>query len=315
MKAMSHPGSRVFKDLMPRTRQNPECHSLVGRCFYTGDERNNEQPGLTSLHILLLREHNRLADQLTAVNPHWDDERTFQETRKIVTAINQHITYNEFLPRVLGPEYVKIFGLSLRKDGYSNVYNNRCSPDIYNSFATAAFRFGHSLIKPMFSLVPSKRQAQPDEIRLRHHFNNPDIVFSTHFIDELALGLFTTPMESFDAGISEELTNHLFEEVGKPNSGMDLASLNIKRGRDHGLADYTRYLKICRRVVTEGRIDREIESFLELNKVMAEESVARLEQVYKDVSDIDLFSGGVSEKPVEGGIVGNSVGRRRDIPE
>ena len=36
MKTMRHPGSRVFKDLMPRTRQNPECHSPIGRCFHTG---------------------------------------------------------------------------------------------------------------------------------------------------------------------------------------------------------------------------------------------------------------------------------------
>ena len=101
--------------------------------------------------------------------------------------ITLNLSFSEFLPRVLGPEYVKIFGLSLRKDGYSNVYNNRCSPDIYNSFATAAFRFGHSLIKPMFSLVPSKRQAQPDEIRLRHHFNNPDIVFRWEIYSSLVV--------------------------------------------------------------------------------------------------------------------------------
>ena len=88
-------------------------------------------------------------------------------------------------------------------------------------------------------------------------------------------------MESFDASISEELTNHLCEEVGKPHSGMDLVSLNIKRGRDHGLADYTKYLRICKKVVTEGRIDGEIETFKELNDVMAVESVARLEQAYK----------------------------------
>ena len=88
-------------------------------------------------------------------------------------------------------------------------------------------------------------------------------------------------MESFDASVSEEVTNHLFEEVGRPHSGMDLVSLNIKRGRDHGLADYTRYLKICRKVVSEGRIDGEIESFQELNDIMARESVARLEHVYK----------------------------------
>lgn len=85
--------------------------------------------------------------------------------------------YSEFLPRVLGPEYVKIFGLALQREGYSKVYNDRCSPDIYNSFATAAFRFGHSLIKPMLNLVPSKRRKDSDEIRLRNHFNNPDVVF------------------------------------------------------------------------------------------------------------------------------------------
>jgi len=304
MRIMRHPGSRVFKDLMPRTRQNPECDSAIGRCFHTGDGRNNEQPGLTALHTVLLREHNRLADQLVAINPHWDDERTFQEARRIVMAINQHITYSEFLPRVLGAEYVNFFGLSTQKNGHSKVYNERCRPDIYNSFATAAFRFGHSLIKPMFRLVSSSRQNGSDEIRLRDHFNNPDVLFSTHFIDHLALGLLTTPMENFDAGISEELTNHLFEEIGRPYSGMDLVSLNIRRGRDHGLADYTRYLRICRKVVTEGRIDGEIDDFQDLKDVMTEESVMRLEDVYTDVSDIDLFSGGISEEPVKGGIVG-----------
>ncbi len=93
MKATRHPGSWVFKDLMPRSGDNPECVSPLRLCFHTGDDRNNEQPGLTSMHTLLLREHNRIADQMAAVNQHWDDERLFQEARKVVMAINQHITF------------------------------------------------------------------------------------------------------------------------------------------------------------------------------------------------------------------------------
>lgn len=50
----------------------------------SGDGRSNENIGLTSLHTLLLREHNRLARALAKLNPHWDGERLYQEARKIM---------------------------------------------------------------------------------------------------------------------------------------------------------------------------------------------------------------------------------------
>ncbi len=64
--------------------------------------RVNEQPGLTMIQNLLLREHNRIADILRKLNPKWNDEIVYQESRRIVAAEIQHITYNEWLPLILG---------------------------------------------------------------------------------------------------------------------------------------------------------------------------------------------------------------------
>ena len=57
---------------------------------------------LTALHTIFVRHHNHLAEGLSHINPFWDDERLFQEARRILIAQMQHITYNEYLPVVLG---------------------------------------------------------------------------------------------------------------------------------------------------------------------------------------------------------------------
>lgn len=68
----------------------------------SGDTRVNQNPQLTILQIILLREHNRVADALARLNPHWTDETIFQEARRIVIAEHQHISYYEWLPIFLG---------------------------------------------------------------------------------------------------------------------------------------------------------------------------------------------------------------------
>ena len=72
-------------------------------CFLAGELRANEQLGLLSMHTMFLREHNRIARELAELNTHWDGDMIYHETRKILGAIMQHITYKHWLPKILGP--------------------------------------------------------------------------------------------------------------------------------------------------------------------------------------------------------------------
>lgn len=92
--------------------------------------------------FLFFRQHNRIADNLKKLNPHWMAEQIYQETRKIIGAQMQVITYDSWLPYILGP-------VGMKKLGTYKGYDPKIDPTITNEFATAAFRFGHGLIQPV----------------------------------------------------------------------------------------------------------------------------------------------------------------------
>lgn len=60
----------------------------------SGDSRANEHLGMIALHTLFLREHNRLAEELHKLNPHWSLDTLYQEARKILGAVHQVRRYN-----------------------------------------------------------------------------------------------------------------------------------------------------------------------------------------------------------------------------
>lgn len=118
--------------------------------YWTGDSRSEQIISLTALHILFAREHNRIADILSALNPRWSDEVIFFETRRIVQAEIQHIVYSEWLPPVIGTETMQSFNLNIRESGYSKDYHPDVNPAITSEFSTAAQRFGHSTVAGQF---------------------------------------------------------------------------------------------------------------------------------------------------------------------
>ncbi|CDQ98928.1 unnamed protein product, partial [Oncorhynchus mykiss] len=120
-----------------------------------GDSRANEHLGMIALHTLFLREHNRLVSELHLLNPHWSPDTLYQEARKIMGAVHQILTWEHYLPRVLGETPT-----SLLMPPYKG-YDPEIDPSIANVFSAAAFRFAHVTVQPMvarlgpgYSLAP-----------------------------------------------------------------------------------------------------------------------------------------------------------------
>lgn len=208
-------------------------------CFFAGDHRANEQLGLTSMHTLWFREHNRIATELLKLNPHWDGDTIYHETRKIVGAEMQHITYSHWLPKILGVVGLKMLG---EYKGYDPNVNS----GITNEFATAAFRFGHTLINPILYRLDENFETIPQgHIPLHKAFFSPFRIVNEGGIDPLLRGLFGTAgkMRVTSQLLNTELTERLFSMARAV--ALDLAAMNIQRGRDHGIPPYHEFRVYC----------------------------------------------------------------------
>ncbi|XP_037094384.1 peroxidase-like [Pollicipes pollicipes] len=264
-------------------------------CFRSGDARVNEQISLTATHTQWVRQHNLVADELADINPHWDDERTFQESRRIIAAMMQHITAAEYLPLLLGEKLARSAGLLPLKEGYFYGYSNTTDPTIANVFATAAFRFGHSQIQGLIKMMGAFDKTE-DFTQLHRLFFNPTRLYQTSKMDALTRGQLNTCSRAADAHLTSQITMHLFEPDSAP-TGLDLGAINVQRGRDHGLPPYNAWRRHCGL--------QPLADFAALRQMALQPAqVDRVEELYRSIDHVDLYVGGLLEPPLEGAAIG-----------
>ncbi|TQV66317.1 peroxiredoxin [Exilibacterium tricleocarpae] len=250
--------------------------------FIAGDLRANEQVGLMTMHTLFVREHNRLVDQFNASGIFGNE--AYEIARQLVGAFMQVITYKEFLPVLLG-----------RNNDLApyTVYNEAVDPNISTEFSTAAFRLGHSMLNPFLLRLDSLGNEIADgHLALRDSFFTPDRLVREGGLEPVLRGLAAQRAMDIDVQIVDDVRNFLFGPPGA--GGFDLASLNIQRGRDHGLPRYND----AREAMGLPRVN----SFNEMNATGA--TKRKLRMVYNSVDDVDLWVGGLAERHVQGGLVG-----------
>ncbi|MGA9278727.1 peroxidase family protein [Ilumatobacter sp.] len=240
-------------DLQGRLMGDPSA------AVFAGDVRVNENVGLTAVHTLFALEHNRIVDLLP---DDMDEQSKFEVAQRSVAALQQYITYNEFLP-----------AMGVELDDYAG-YDSTVDPTITNEFATVGYR-AHSSIHGEFEGEIDRSEITDDQIAdlqaagvevtvedtvvefaipLGVAFGNPGLLTEVGLGNMLA-GLASEAAYANDEQIDNQLRSVLFQvpgpDVENPADCLDgtqiagcftvvndLGAIDVIRAADHGMPTY-----------------------------------------------------------------------------
>lgn len=236
------------------------------------------------MHTLFVREHNRIADGLRSSQPELTADEIHEAARRRVGALVQVITFEEFLTTLLGPGAVPSY----------TGYDETVDPGISNEFSTGCFRLGHSMLSAqVLRLDAAGNEIAEGHLALRDAFFNPELLDSGDDLDPILRGLAAQAMQELDVLLVDDVRNFLFGPPGA--GGLDLAALNIQRGRDHGLP-----------TLNEVRVAYGLPPLDSLANLTSDADVlARLTSVYASIDDVDIWVGALAEDDRPGAMVGD----------
>ncbi len=258
-----------FATFNPKDTLSAAMKSLIGELllesvqdhYVAGDGRVNENIGLTAIHHVWHEEHNFQVANLEAsiaaqdatatlkgdtshtilhnwqiktsvmdaqgnyridsVNGpiSWDPDKIFNAAKLINEMEYQHVAVDQYA-RSVTPNLPEFVG-----------YNSNINASISDDFAQVAFRFGHTTIRETIdTLDPSGGlTGQIMSLTLKDSFLNPSL-FASVGAGSIALGMSHQQMNAVDEFVTPALNQGL---LGQP---LDLAAINIARGRDMGMA-------------------------------------------------------------------------------
>jgi peroxidase len=266
-----------------QSSDNGQALPVVNDTFVTGDPRVMENPELTAITILFMREHNFWVGTLKVQHPNWTGDQLYNMAKAITTAEYQNIVYQEFLPLLLGPVLGPYRG-----------YDPTVNAQVTQEFSTAAFRVGHSQISDTQEGLDANGNVVFEESLAQAFFNTPEIDESNG-IDPLLRSLGADFAQATDVYVVSTLRNLLFAPlVGGDVDQIDLIAIDIQRERDVGLA-----------TLNKTRVALGLSpysSFAQLTRDPALQS--NLKAIYGTIDNVDLFIGGLAEPQARGAIVG-----------
>ena len=258
---------------------------IVDGAFVAGDIRVQENPDLTALQTLFVREHNRQVDKLQLAHPDWTGDQLYQQARAIVTAEIARITYNEFLPHLLGANAIKPY----------RGYNSAVDASLTEEFAGAAFRLGHSIVSANLEKTDEQGNLIGEAVTLKDaFFQDPADFAADSGADGLVRHLTNDLSNALDVHIVDDLRNFLFG----PSAGLDLAAINLQRGRDLGLG-----------TLNETRAALGLKPYTSFSQITSDAATAAaLQAAYGDVNKVELWIGGLAEDHLSGAMLGQTFG-------
>ncbi len=261
---------------------NGQALPVINDTFVTGDPRVMENPELTALTTLFMREHNFWVHTLKAGHSEWTGDQLYNMAKAITTAEYQNIVYTEYLPLLIGPVLGPYRG-----------YNPNIDAQVTQEFSTAAFRL-HTQVSDTQEGLDNNGNVVFTESIGQAFFNTPEIDESNG-INPLIRAIGVDFSQATDVYVVAALRNLLFAGlVGGGIDEIDLIAIDIQRERDVGLGT----LNQTRQAIGLERYD----SFTQLTDDPVLQK--NLEAVYGTIDNVDLFMGGLAEKHAPGAIVG-----------
>ena len=266
-----------------KSSYNGTALPIVNGVFVCGDPRVMENPELTALTTLFMREHNFWVATLKSQHPNWTGEQLYLMAKAITTAEYQNIVYTEYLPLLLGPVLGSYRG-----------YDPGVSAQVTQEFSTAAFRMGHSQVSDTQEGIDNNGNTVFTESLAKSFFNTPAIDVSNG-INPLLRSLGVDFSQATDVYVVSALRNLLFAGlVGGGVDEMDLIAIDIQREKDVGIATLNQTRKALGMKTYASFAALTPDSVLQSN----------LKTVYGSIDQVDLFIGGLAESHAQGALVG-----------